>query len=171
MLSTRDPPQNKGHIQTESEGLEKDISRKWRWQELWSETKRNFCGHTPHFWRKPVPSNRKLRWYAKSDTEMGREIWGVSPWSQAASLPFYRVTSTTWEITPKKATCRCHVCSPLAVTALDLHTPQAETPHNDLLPCLESLPHSPMGAPWGCAQISHLHSHPCFRICFEGKQD
>ena len=29
-LSTRDPPQNKGHIQTESEGLEKDISRKWR---------------------------------------------------------------------------------------------------------------------------------------------
>ena len=28
MLSTRDPPQNKGHIQTESEGLEKDISRK-----------------------------------------------------------------------------------------------------------------------------------------------
>ena len=30
MLSTRDPPRNKGHIQTESEGLEKDISRKWR---------------------------------------------------------------------------------------------------------------------------------------------
>ena len=29
MLSTRDPPQNKGHIQTESEGLEKDISCKW----------------------------------------------------------------------------------------------------------------------------------------------
>ena len=25
MLSTRDAPQNKGHIQTESEGLEKDI--------------------------------------------------------------------------------------------------------------------------------------------------
>ena len=24
-LSTRDPPQNRGHIQTESEGLEKDI--------------------------------------------------------------------------------------------------------------------------------------------------
>ena len=30
MLSTRDPLQNKGHIQTESEGLEKDISCKWR---------------------------------------------------------------------------------------------------------------------------------------------
>ena len=30
MLSTRDPPQNKGHIQTESEGLEKGISCKWR---------------------------------------------------------------------------------------------------------------------------------------------
>jgi len=30
MLPTRDPPQNKGHIQTESEGLKKDISRKWR---------------------------------------------------------------------------------------------------------------------------------------------
>ena len=28
MLSTRDPPQNKGHIQTESEGLEKDIAHK-----------------------------------------------------------------------------------------------------------------------------------------------
>ena len=26
---TRDPPQNKGHIQTESEGLEKYISLKW----------------------------------------------------------------------------------------------------------------------------------------------
>ena len=30
MLSTRDPPQNKGNIQTESEGLEKDIPRKQR---------------------------------------------------------------------------------------------------------------------------------------------
>ena len=28
ILSTRDSPQNKGHIQTESEGLEKDIPRK-----------------------------------------------------------------------------------------------------------------------------------------------
>ena len=27
MLPTRDPPQNKGHIRTESEGLEKDISQ------------------------------------------------------------------------------------------------------------------------------------------------
>ena len=30
MLSTRDPSQNKGNIQTESKGLEKDISGKWR---------------------------------------------------------------------------------------------------------------------------------------------
>ena len=30
MWSTRDPPQTKGHIQMESEGLEKDISCKWR---------------------------------------------------------------------------------------------------------------------------------------------
>jgi len=30
MFSTRDPPQNKGHIQTESEGLEKDILHKQR---------------------------------------------------------------------------------------------------------------------------------------------
>ena len=30
MLSTRHSPKNKGHIQTESEGLEKDISCKWR---------------------------------------------------------------------------------------------------------------------------------------------
>ena len=28
MLSTREPPQNRGHIQTESEGLEKDTSHK-----------------------------------------------------------------------------------------------------------------------------------------------
>ena len=28
MLPTRDPPQKKGHIQTESEGLEKDIPHK-----------------------------------------------------------------------------------------------------------------------------------------------
>ena len=28
MLSTRYPPQNRGHIQTENEGLEKDIPRK-----------------------------------------------------------------------------------------------------------------------------------------------
>ena len=28
MLSTRDPPQNRGRIQTESEGLEKDFPRK-----------------------------------------------------------------------------------------------------------------------------------------------
>ena len=30
MMSTRDPPQTYGHIQTESTGLEKDISCKWR---------------------------------------------------------------------------------------------------------------------------------------------
>ena len=30
MMSARDPPQTKGHIQTESEGLEKDTSCKWR---------------------------------------------------------------------------------------------------------------------------------------------
>ena len=30
MLSARDPLQNKGHRLTESEGLEKDISHKWR---------------------------------------------------------------------------------------------------------------------------------------------
>ena len=30
MLSKTDPPQTKGHIQTESEELEKDISCKWR---------------------------------------------------------------------------------------------------------------------------------------------
>jgi len=30
MLSTRDPPQHKEHIQTESEGLEKGILCKWR---------------------------------------------------------------------------------------------------------------------------------------------
>ena len=33
ILSTRDSPQTKGHIQTESEGLEKDILHKWRSKE------------------------------------------------------------------------------------------------------------------------------------------
>ena len=33
ICGTRDPPQNKGHIQTESEGLKKDISCKWRLKE------------------------------------------------------------------------------------------------------------------------------------------
>ena len=33
MLSTRDPPQNKRHIQTKSEGQEKNISGKWRIKE------------------------------------------------------------------------------------------------------------------------------------------
>jgi len=37
MLPTRDPPQNKGHIQTESEGLEKDISHKWRPKDAWND--------------------------------------------------------------------------------------------------------------------------------------
>ena len=40
ILSTRNPPQNKGHIQTESEGLEKDISRKWRPKESRSSNTR-----------------------------------------------------------------------------------------------------------------------------------
>ena len=30
VLPTRNPPQNKRHIQTKSEGLEKNISHKWR---------------------------------------------------------------------------------------------------------------------------------------------
>ena len=33
MLSTRDPLQTKGHIQTESEGMEKDIPCKWKSKE------------------------------------------------------------------------------------------------------------------------------------------
>ena len=33
MLSTRDPPPNKGHIQSESEGLEKDIPHKYKSKE------------------------------------------------------------------------------------------------------------------------------------------
>ena len=36
MLSTRDPPQTKGHIHTESDGQEKDISCKWRPKESMS---------------------------------------------------------------------------------------------------------------------------------------
>jgi len=33
ILSTREPPQTKGHMQTESEGLEKDIPCKWNSKE------------------------------------------------------------------------------------------------------------------------------------------
>ena len=36
MLSTRDPLQTKGHIQTESEGMEKDIPCEWKSKESWS---------------------------------------------------------------------------------------------------------------------------------------
>ena len=36
MLSTRDPLQTQGHIQTESEGMEKDIPCKWKSKESWS---------------------------------------------------------------------------------------------------------------------------------------
>ena len=35
MLSTRDPLQTKGHIQTESEGMEKDIPCRWKSKESW----------------------------------------------------------------------------------------------------------------------------------------
>ena len=30
LLSTRDPPQNRGHIQTESKGMEEGIPGKWK---------------------------------------------------------------------------------------------------------------------------------------------
>ena len=36
MLYTRDPFQTQGHIQTESEGMEKDIPCKWKPKESWS---------------------------------------------------------------------------------------------------------------------------------------
>ena len=36
MLSTRDPLQTEGHIQTENEGMEKDIPCKWKSKEIWS---------------------------------------------------------------------------------------------------------------------------------------
>ena len=36
MLSTRDAFQTKGHIQTESEGIEKDMPCKWKSEESWS---------------------------------------------------------------------------------------------------------------------------------------
>ena len=36
MLSTRHPLQTQGHIQTESEGMEKDSPCKWKTKESWS---------------------------------------------------------------------------------------------------------------------------------------
>ena len=36
MLSTRDPLQTQGHIQAQSEGVEKDIPCKWKSKESWS---------------------------------------------------------------------------------------------------------------------------------------
>ena len=41
MLSTRDPPQTQGHIQTESEGMVKDIPCKWKSKESWSSYTHN----------------------------------------------------------------------------------------------------------------------------------
>ena len=38
MLSTRDPLQIQGHIQTESEGRVKDIPCKWKSEESWSSS-------------------------------------------------------------------------------------------------------------------------------------
>ena len=38
MFSTRDPPQNKGHVQTESEGLEKDSPCKQKSKESGSSS-------------------------------------------------------------------------------------------------------------------------------------
>ena len=39
VLSTRDPLQIQGHIQTESEGMEKDIPCKWKSKESWIDFK------------------------------------------------------------------------------------------------------------------------------------
>ena len=36
MLPTRDPLQIEGHIQTETEGMEKNIPFKWKSKESWS---------------------------------------------------------------------------------------------------------------------------------------
>ena len=41
MLSTSDPLQTYGHIQTESEGMEKDIPCKWKSKESWSSNSHN----------------------------------------------------------------------------------------------------------------------------------
>ena len=38
MPSTRDPLQTEGHIQTESEVMEKDIPCKWKSKESWSSS-------------------------------------------------------------------------------------------------------------------------------------
>ena len=40
MLSTRDPLQTYGHIQTESEGIKKDIPCKWKSKETWNSNSR-----------------------------------------------------------------------------------------------------------------------------------
>ena len=41
MVSTRDPRQTHGHIQTESEGMEKDIPCKWESKVSWSSNTHN----------------------------------------------------------------------------------------------------------------------------------
>ena len=38
MLPTRDPLQIEGHIQTETEGMEKNIPFKWKSKESWSRS-------------------------------------------------------------------------------------------------------------------------------------
>ena len=49
MFSTRDPPQNKGHIEAGREGLEKDISHKWRPKE---SSSRNTHIRSNRLWNK-----------------------------------------------------------------------------------------------------------------------
>ena len=61
MLSTRDPPQNKRHIQTESEGMEKDISCKCKRKENWdiSYIRQNRFQNKDHIKRQRALHNDK----------------------------------------------------------------------------------------------------------------
>ena len=61
MLSTRDPSQNKGHIQTKSEGLEKNISCKRRPKDFLKKEKKPMetFSISPYFSLKQIQEGHK----------------------------------------------------------------------------------------------------------------
>ena len=59
MLLTRDPPQNKGHTQTESEGLENDISHKRRPKDSMSSNTYILISHKIDFEIKAVKRDKE----------------------------------------------------------------------------------------------------------------
>ena len=78
MLSTRDSPQNEGYTQTESKGVEKDISCKWNEK----KKKAGLCSRKKEF----LPFTTA---WMEVESTMLREI------SQVAKGKYHLISSTT----------------------------------------------------------------------------